>query len=81
MYACLAAERRQATRCRRNPAVYLDGSLAVGREPFGQPSGYFLQGALAPVRKGINPFTRQPIEIVGEGPPLGRLILAWPERL
>jgi len=37
--------------------------------------------ALAPVRKGINPFTRQPIEIVGEGPPLGRLILRWPERL
>jgi len=29
----------------------------------------------APVREGINPFTKQPIRMVGVGPPFGRLIL------
>ena len=35
--------------------------------------------ARAEVLQGINPFTKQPMEIVGAGPPLGRLILKWPE--
>lgn len=42
--------------------------------------GFLHDRARAPISKGINPFTREPIEIRGEGPPLGRLILASPDR-
>ncbi len=39
----------------------------------------FFDASKAPRMSGINPFTRQPMEYVGEGPPIGELIHRWPE--
>ena len=39
----------------------------------------FFDASKASRNSGINPFTRQPMEFVAEGPPLGELIHSWPE--
>ncbi len=39
----------------------------------------FFDASKASRKRGINPFTRQPMEYVAEGPPLGELIHSWPE--
>lgn len=40
----------------------------------------FFDASKAPRKSGINPFTRQPMEYVGEGPPIGELIHQWPAK-
>ena len=39
----------------------------------------FFDASKASRKRGINPFTRQPMEFVAEGPPLGELVHCWPE--
>jgi hypothetical protein len=39
----------------------------------------FFDASKASRKRGINPFTRQPMEFVAEGPPIGDLIHSWPE--
>jgi hypothetical protein len=39
----------------------------------------FFDASKASRKRGTNPFTRQPMDFVGEGPPLGELIHIWPD--
>ena len=39
----------------------------------------FFDASKASRKRGINPFTRQPMVYVGEGPPIGELIHRQPE--
>ena len=41
----------------------------------------FFDASQAPKKTGINPFTREPMVYVGEGPPFGELIHRWPEEV
>jgi hypothetical protein len=39
----------------------------------------FFDASKASRKRGVNPFTRKPMEFVAEGPPLGELIHSWPD--
>jgi hypothetical protein len=41
--------------------------------------GIFFDASNASRKRGVNPFTRKPMEYVAEGPPLGELVHSWPE--
>jgi hypothetical protein len=45
----------------------------------GASRAIFFDASKAPRLSGINPFTRQPMVYVGEGPPIGKLIRRWHE--
>jgi hypothetical protein len=45
----------------------------------GASRAIFFDASKALRKPGINPFTREPMEYVGEGPPIGELIHRWPE--